>query len=195
LVLRPTVDVAVPAIALPLPLPFPRGAGASATVGAPASRVSWEPTGWTLHADPEVDTGERRDVAAWSVGALLPPGLHAPRMSVRVVGTGDLSVRTRQDGDRVRTPGGTRTLADVMSDASIPRGIRGLLPVVVDATDQVVWVPGLVVSEAWRTVGSDHHHDTVAAEGPPRIVHLRVQDGPARIVRATRTFGGEEPAG
>jgi len=80
----------------------------------------------------------------------LPPGLVAERLQVQLVEPGALRVRTRRDGDRVRTPGGTRSLSDVMAEAGVPRALRDLLPVVVGEDDGVRWVPGLVVEESVR---------------------------------------------
>ena len=74
----------------------------------------------------------------------LPPGLDAARLMVQLRATSDLHVRCRRDGDRVRTPGGTRALGDVLAEAGVPLALRDLLPVVVDA-DRVAWLPGVVV--------------------------------------------------
>ncbi|WNG57044.1 tRNA lysidine(34) synthetase TilS [Archangium gephyra] len=52
-----------------------------------------------------------------------------------------LTVRTRGPGDRVRGPAGSRKLQDVMVDRRIPAERRGLLPVVTDAEQTVLWVP------------------------------------------------------
>lgn len=108
----------------------------------------WSVLGWTLTAtklplgDHDVDrTRPGRD-------APLPPGLHVERLSCTVGVARDvmLQVRSRRSGDRIRTAGGTRTLADVMSEAGVPRALRDLLPVVVDAEhERPLWVPGLVV--------------------------------------------------
>lgn len=81
--------------------------------------------------------------------APLPPGLVPARRTVRLrhagVPVGPLTVRTRRPGDRIRLAGGTRTLADVMGEAGVPRPLRDLLPVVVDADGRPRWVPGLAV--------------------------------------------------
>ncbi|WP_235514086.1 tRNA lysidine(34) synthetase TilS [Deinococcus sp. Leaf326] len=47
--------------------------------------------------------------------------------------------RTRQPGDRLRLPGGTRKLSDVLTDARVPREERGRVPLVVDAGGAVQW--------------------------------------------------------
>ena len=106
----------------------------------------------------------------------LPPGLVADRLTVTLHDTAALHVRTRRDGDRVRTPGGTRSLSDVMAEAGVPRALRDLLPVVVGEQGEqgddaehgedvgVRWVPGLVVDERVhaRTTG----HGPRPAAGP-----------------------------
>ncbi len=57
-----------------------------------------------------------------------------------------LYVRYRQAGDRVQPVGmkGTKKLQDVFVDAKVPRHLRELWPVVVTASNQIVWVPNLV---------------------------------------------------
>ncbi|WP_226342630.1 tRNA lysidine(34) synthetase TilS [Deinococcus sp. AJ005] len=47
--------------------------------------------------------------------------------------------RTRQDGDRIRLPGGTRKLSDVLTDLKIPRGDRESVPLLVSG-EGVQWV-------------------------------------------------------
>lgn len=58
-----------------------------------------------------------------------------------------LSVRARTDGDRIRTGGGTRKLKKLLLEARIPLERRGRTPVVVDAADRVLWVPGVATAE------------------------------------------------
>lgn len=81
--------------------------------------------------------------------APLPPGLLPSRRAARLRRTGGvdgpLTVRTRRPGDRIRLAGGTRTLADLMGEAGVPRPLRDLLPVVVDVEGRPRWVPGLAV--------------------------------------------------
>ena len=48
--------------------------------------------------------------------------------------------RTRQPGDRLRLPGGTRKLSDVLTDAKVPRAERDRVPLAVDAGGEVQWV-------------------------------------------------------
>jgi tRNA(Ile)-lysidine synthase len=92
------------------------------------------------------------ELVADSAGAVVP-GLDPDRFAVRIRLPGPLAVRTRREGDRIRTVRGTRSLADVMGEARIPRAVRALLPVVVCSEDVVRWVPGLVVDA--RLMGSD----------------------------------------
>ena len=84
----------------------------------------------------------------------VPPGLSADRLAVALNLAGPLAVRTRSDGDRVRTPGGSRSLGDVLNACGVPRAVRDLLPVVVDEADRVVWVPGVVVDVSARRPGA-----------------------------------------
>jgi tRNA(Ile)-lysidine synthetase-like protein len=74
-----------------------------------------------------------------------PPGVDPSRLSVRFRHEGSLYVRTRRDGDRIRTRGGTRSLGDVLGEVGVPRALRDLLPVIADAEGRPLWVPGVVV--------------------------------------------------
>ncbi|GBF07747.1 tRNA (Ile)-lysidine synthetase-like protein [Deinococcus aerius] len=49
------------------------------------------------------------------------------------------TLRTRLPGDRIRLPGGTRKLSDVLTDARVPRGERDRVPVLA-AGGEVRWV-------------------------------------------------------
>jgi len=57
-----------------------------------------------------------------------------------------LYVRYRQAGDKVSPIGmeGTKKLQDVFVDAKIPKHLRGMWPIVVNSSNEVVWVPNLV---------------------------------------------------
>lgn len=118
-----------------------------------ADAVQHEPSGMRLTVTPaepaEPGMTDSVTLIALPSGG-LPPGLVADRLRVELRVVGPLQVRTRGDGDRVRTPGGTRSLSDVMAEAGVPRALRGLLPVVVGEDDGARWVPGLVVDEAVR---------------------------------------------
>ena len=101
-------------------------AGASATAEAPAEGRA------TLQLEATLAGG-------------VPPGILPDRMTVRVRVEGPLFVRTRRDGDRLRTPGGTRSLGDILGEVGMPRALRDLLPVVVASDGHPVWAPGVVV--------------------------------------------------
>lgn len=53
-----------------------------------------------------------------------------------------LRVRARRPADRIETTGGTRKVKKVMLEARIPPSDRSEVPVVVDACDRVLWIPG-----------------------------------------------------
>jgi tRNA(Ile)-lysidine synthase len=91
----------------------------------PGARGLLEGTGWRF----AVEAGPP---PAGVHGLVLPEGTRWP-----------LTVRTRQPGDRVRTEAGQRKLQDLLVDLRVPVESRGLLPVVVDAGEQMVWLPGL----------------------------------------------------
>lgn len=75
-----------------------------------------------------------------------PPRVGPSTARWAVIGdVGALAVRGRRSGDRLLTPTGERLLADVLIDRGVPRAARDLLPVVVDAADTPVWVPGVAL--------------------------------------------------
>lgn len=57
-----------------------------------------------------------------------------------------LRVRARSDGDRIGLPGGTRPLKKVLMEARIPASARDSVPLLVDASDRILWVPGVARS-------------------------------------------------
>jgi len=63
-----------------------------------------------------------------------------------------LLVRGWRPGDRVAPIGlaGRKKLQDVFVDRKVPRGERGLVPIVVDERGQIAWVAGHVVDQAFR---------------------------------------------
>ena len=54
-----------------------------------------------------------------------------------------LTLRGWRPGDRVRTPGGTKTLKKLFGEARIPRSARARVPVLADAAGTILWVAGL----------------------------------------------------
>jgi len=54
-----------------------------------------------------------------------------------------LCVRAREDGDRIRLPGGTKKVKKLLLEARIPRMERSAVPLVVDALGDVLWIPGV----------------------------------------------------
>lgn len=130
----------------PTPLRIPPDSSGRATVriGGRDVRVEW--------------TGERPDRAA---GRRLP----IPRSFRHVA----LLVRDREPGDRIRLSGGTRRLKEVFIDRRIPASWRARLPVVAEESGEVLWVPGVAVSDrlaagsrpsaAWITLRMDPRTD------------------------------------
>ncbi|WP_026688676.1 tRNA lysidine(34) synthetase TilS [Alteribacter aurantiacus] len=57
-----------------------------------------------------------------------------------------LTVRSRKPGDRVFPKGmtGSKKMKDIFIDKKVPRHLRDTWPIVTDAKDRIVWVPGLV---------------------------------------------------
>jgi tRNA(Ile)-lysidine synthase len=84
--------------------------------------------------------------------AAVPPGPSSRARMWAVFGAGvgralargeDFAVRSRQDGDRLRSSVGKRKLQDLLVDAGVPRACRDLVPVLVDEHDEPLWVPGV----------------------------------------------------
>ena len=66
---------------------------------------------------------------------------------------GELSVRTKRDGDAYAYGGITRKLKKLFNDRSIPPRFRDLIPVICDVSG-IIWVPGFRVREC-KNVKSD----------------------------------------
>lgn len=136
---------------------------------AAARRATWAPTGWSVEAAPMTARSGPAQLPLLDVERLAP-GLDPHRLSVDLADAGPFLVRARVDGDRVRTPGGTRTVADLHSEAGVPRALRELLPVVVRAhNDRVLWVPGIAVDEDVRV-----HHRAGDAQHAAEVVRTRL---------------------
>ncbi|MGI8574870.1 MAG: tRNA lysidine(34) synthetase TilS [Egibacteraceae bacterium] len=114
---------------------------------------------WAEASAPAAGTGQerlalgsalapRRDQVREAPTPLGPPpprtGPSGDRWAV-IGDVGALVVRGRRPGDRLRLAIGERRLADVLIDRGVPRAVRDLIPIVVDATDAPVWVPGVAV--------------------------------------------------
>jgi tRNA(Ile)-lysidine synthase len=65
---------------------------------------------------------------------------------------GALAVRNRRPGDRFRPLGldGQKKLQDYFVDRKVARARRDSVPLVVDATDRIVWVAGFGIDAAFR---------------------------------------------
>jgi tRNA(Ile)-lysidine synthase len=78
---------------------------------------------------------------------IVPPGANAGRMWLPLPADAPpLTVRARRPGDRIRTTGGTRRVAEVLSAAAVPRPVRAVWPVVADGST-VLWVPGYAADQ------------------------------------------------
>ncbi|RKH67197.1 tRNA lysidine(34) synthetase TilS [Corallococcus aberystwythensis] len=93
--------------------------------------------------------GARGDFGAWRfqvAEGLPPPGVLA---LVLEEGTAwPLTVRSRKQGDRIRTRAGHRKVQDALVDARVPAEARAAQPVVVDARDAALWLPGVLPRSA-----------------------------------------------
>ncbi len=82
--------------------------------------------------------------------ARTPPreGTPKPAWTTLPARTAPAAVRARKPGDRITLEGGTRKLQDVLVDARVPRALRDLVPIVVDADDEPLWIPGIAAVRA-----------------------------------------------
>ena len=60
-----------------------------------------------------------------------------------------LKLRAKQDGDRmiVKNMGGSKKISDIFIDCKVPKNKRKDYPILVDAKDTIIWVPGLKKSQ------------------------------------------------
>jgi tRNA(Ile)-lysidine synthase len=88
-----------------------------------------------------------------------------------------LAVRTWRHGDRIKIAGGgTKKLSDVFIDAKVPPAFRQVWLVLVDANDEVLWVPGLADS-TWMAHGAkeDFAHQVRIVAKPPYDAEFAAQ--------------------
>lgn len=133
---------------LPLETAVPVPFDASVWTLAPDCVLEW-PGGGTLALSWRIlDNELRRKICA---------GYFSPTSEVALEGVAlPVRVRAWRPGDRYRplgAPGGKK-LQDAFTDAGIPREHRHQLPVVCDANDSILWVPGLPPNEAARITDS-----------------------------------------
>lgn len=81
---------------------------------------------------------------------LKPTDVRVPNVFTK---TADLYVRNWQASDRVQLPGlgGSKKLQDIFVDEKVPRLLRSRWPVVVNANNQIVWVPTLASDSRFTT--------------------------------------------
>ena len=58
-----------------------------------------------------------------------------------------LTVRNRLDGDKIKTSSGTKKIKDLFIDKKIPMNERNLIPIVSNASNQIIWIPGIRISD------------------------------------------------
>ena len=97
--------------------------------------------------------------AGWILEAAGPFGQPQPQpLTTAVVhidataASGELVVRSRQQGDRMRPAGlgGSKKVQDILVDRKVRRQDRDAVPIVTDSRGRIVWVAGHVVGEEFR---------------------------------------------
>ncbi len=111
-------------------------------------------SGWTISAGEHdrwpAEDGHQGGTAAGHCVTFSVPRSWALLDRARL--SSPLVVRNWLPGDRIRPFGmsGSRKLQDLFVDRKVPRERRADVPVVVDASDHVVWVAGHAISEDFR---------------------------------------------
>jgi tRNA(Ile)-lysidine synthase len=62
-----------------------------------------------------------------------------------------VTIRNRENGDRIEYPFGTKKIKDVFIDKKVPMDVRNRIPIVLDKTGRILWIPGIY---AKRTQGN-----------------------------------------
>ena len=72
-----------------------------------------------------------------------------------------LYVRNRHDGDKISVKGmtGSKKISDIFIDSKVDASQREKWPVVLDAADNIVWLPGLKKSKFCKT--KDENYDII----------------------------------
>jgi tRNA(Ile)-lysidine synthase len=58
-----------------------------------------------------------------------------------------LTVRNRQNGDRIQLSAGTKKVNDLLIDLKIPRDDRANQLVLLNRNQEILWVPGIKISK------------------------------------------------
>lgn len=99
---------------------------------------------------------------------------------------GELSLRYRADGDRIRLPGGSKLVSDLLIDLKVPREERDALRLLAAGSD-VLWIEGVTVAHGVGSAGDDDETDAPA--GDRRWMRLALEQ--AELAAAA----GELPVG
>lgn len=99
-------------------------------------------------------------------GEAYPRGPEVATLDSSGLGSG-VEVRAWRAGDRIRPLGmnGSRKVADLMAERGLPRPRRPEWPVV-EASGEIAWVPGIVVSESFRLGPGTGESVLLTAEPP-----------------------------
>ena len=97
------------------------------------------------------------DFGLHSITARVVDDAHMAHLShdrVRLAVSGDLEIRTPRPGDRIDIAGGTKSVADALGEAAVPRRKRSAWPVIVSRA-RIAWVPGVRVATWARQQSGD----------------------------------------
>lgn len=126
-------------------LVFVRDSGRDAGSGGNRSLTIEEPcSGQGAFEQGTFEVGGRRMRAEWASGA-APSASWVERFSPAQA-CFPLLLRGWTPGDRIRMSYGSKKLKKLFGEARVPRGERSRTPVLVDARDRVLWIPGVARS-------------------------------------------------
>lgn len=133
--------------------PVPTGAPAQVSIATPNSgraRFTLGPRRLRAAWGPEVPAGSR-EASGEGAGAAGSPaagasGAHVGRLAAERLRF-PLTLRPARPGDRIRLPYGRKRLAKLLAERGVPRSERASVPVLADAGDEPVWIPGVAQAE------------------------------------------------
>lgn len=121
-----------------------------------AEPIQWDGTATLLAEQVDLSDTLRSTIMAGQMDPKQEAWLDWDKLRQSGANAPSLRVRTLKAGDRFHSLGapGSRKLSRILMDAGIPSVERKGLPLVVNHTDSVLWVPGLPPADAFRITPS-----------------------------------------
>ncbi len=120
------------------------------------------------HRKVRLEFGKKENFGAWQLflekSEKSQPVSGISLVRINIEKTGKLLVRSRQAGDRIAiNKNKTKKIQDIFTDAKIPRQERDAYPIVVNEKNEVVWVPHLRLSSAFKADEKTQNIATIEA--------------------------------